>query len=101
MTELQSNIVNIVKARQRNVPSTRGVLPKTVQCFLDEYRAEQTLRRDMVSLWQQGLLDRLGGEGSRRGYRVTVARAESRMAAREPATILPFRIVISVQIRVA
>lgn len=64
-------IVLIVQQRQRNLPSKRGVLPVTVQCYLNDYRAEQTLRRDMALLWQAGYLQRVGGkEGTRRGYRV-------------------------------
>lgn len=63
-------IIEIVRKRQRQMPLGRGVLPVTVQCFLDEYRAEQTLRRDMSTLARIGLLERIGGEGSRRGYRV-------------------------------
>ena len=63
-------IIEIVRLRQRNMPPGRGVLPVTVQCFLDQYRAEQTLRRDMSALARVGLLERIGGEGSRRGYRV-------------------------------
>lgn len=70
MSELHKTIINIVKERQRGLPPGRGVLPVTVQCFLDDYRAEQTLRRDMSSLWRAGLLERVGGERSRRGYRV-------------------------------
>jgi len=64
-------IVSIVQERQRNMPPERGVLPVTVQAFINEYRAEQTLRRDMSLLWQAGYLERVGGkEGCRRGYRV-------------------------------
>jgi hypothetical protein len=66
-------IVEIVRQRQRNVPQGRGVLPKTVGAFLDEYRCEQTLRRDMSKLWRAGVLERLGGTGARRGYRVAAA----------------------------
>lgn len=69
-TPLQETIINIVRERQRNLPPSRGVLPRTVGCFLDEYRCEQTLRRDMSSMARVGLLDRIGGERSRRGYRV-------------------------------
>lgn len=63
-------IVFIVRERQRGMPPNRGVLPVSVQCWLEEYRAEQTLRRDMSKLWRAGLLQRCGGEGARRGYRV-------------------------------
>lgn len=65
-------IVYIVEERQRGLSACRGVLPVTVQCFLNEYRAEQTLRRDMAMLWKAGYLQRVGDkEGSRRGYRVS------------------------------
>ena len=63
-------IVLIVAERQRVLPPDRGVLPVTVQAFMSRYRAEQTLRRDMTELWKAGYLRRIGGEGSRRGYRV-------------------------------
>lgn len=68
--QISEQILQIVRERQRNVPAERGVLPRTVQCFLDEYRAEQTLRRDMATLWRMGKLERVGEAGSRRGYRV-------------------------------
>jgi DeoR/GlpR family transcriptional regulator of sugar metabolism len=64
----QTIILEIVRQRQRN--AKEGVLPVTVQAWLDEYRAEQTLRRDMAALWRAGLLERIGGERCRKGYRV-------------------------------
>jgi hypothetical protein len=70
MSNLHLAIIQIVKERQRGLPPNRGVLPVTVQCFLDDYRAEQTLRRDMAALWQAGKLERVGGTNSRRGYRI-------------------------------
>jgi hypothetical protein len=69
-------IVQIVADRQRNMPKGRGVLPVTVQAFLDVDRPEQTLRRDMTFLWRAGYLERMGaskdekGVPTRRGYRV-------------------------------
>jgi hypothetical protein len=63
-------VVRIVRKEQRNVCGACGVLPKTVQAYLDEYRAEQTLRRDCATLWRAGILERVGGSGARRGYRV-------------------------------
>ncbi len=64
-------IVQIVADRQRNIPDRRGVLPVTVQAFMNIYRPEQTLRRDMTFLWRAGYLVRIGDkEGTRRGYRV-------------------------------
>jgi hypothetical protein len=41
-----------------------------VAVFLPYYRAEQTLRRDMMRLARAGWLVREGGQGARRGYRV-------------------------------
>lgn len=64
------DIVKIVRQRQRAVPAGRGVLPKTVGAFLLMPRCEQTLRRDCAALWRAGVLERCGGEGSRKGYRV-------------------------------
>lgn len=67
-------IVQIVAERQRQVDPKRGVLPLTVQAWLDEYRAEQTVRRDMVMLARAGFLQRVGdgnkAVATRRGYRV-------------------------------
>jgi hypothetical protein len=68
-------ILDIVRRRQRQMPPGRGVLPVTVQCFLDQYRAEQTIRRYMSNLARMGLLERVGDEGgkaTRRGYRVAI-----------------------------
>lgn len=48
----------------------RGVLPKDVQPRLPYGRAEGSLRRDMLHMYQSGRLVRLGGEGARRGYRM-------------------------------
>lgn len=70
----QTRIIEIV--RQRQPGAKNGVLPVTVQAWLDEYRAEQTLRRDMVALWRAGLLERVGGDGCRKGYRVNDTRTE-------------------------
>lgn len=64
------HIVHIVRSRQRDAVPGRGVLPVNVQCWLNEYRAEQTLRKEMAFLARVGVLERIGGEGSRRGYRV-------------------------------
>ncbi len=68
-------IVRIVADRQRNLPRSRGVLPVTVQAFMNTYRPEQTLRRDMSLLARAGYLQRVGyddetGVATRRGYRV-------------------------------
>ena len=69
-------VLDVVQTRQRYQPRGRGVLPVTVQCFLDFDAAEQTLRRDMVTLWRAGLLERIGaesGQATRRGYRIAAA----------------------------
>lgn len=68
--EIHIEIVRIVAERQRHAGPGRGVLPRTVQGFLDIYRAEYSLRRDMMHLVGLGLLVRVGGVGARRGYRV-------------------------------
>lgn len=63
-------ILRIIEERQRHLPPNQGVLPVMVQGWLNNYRAEQTLRRDMTLLWRAGYLQRIGGqEGCRRGYR--------------------------------
>lgn len=69
------SVVEIVRRRQRNAPPGWGVLPKTVGAFLNDYRCEQTLRRDMAKLWRAGVLERMGGEGSRKGYRAPELKA--------------------------
>lgn len=61
-------ILRIVRRRQRDLG--RGVFPREVAVFLPYYRAEQTLRRDMMRLARAGWLVREGGQGARRGYRV-------------------------------
>ena len=48
----------------------RGVFPRDVMPRLPYARAEGSLRRDMWSMYEQGRLVRLGGEGARKGYRV-------------------------------
>lgn len=59
-------IVTIVKRLQRDYG--RGVLPRMVQPWLEFYRAEGTLRRDMMTLASAGKLRRVGGKKSRQGY---------------------------------
>lgn len=68
--DIEKDIVEIVKKLQRNVPPRYGVYPFMVQCWLDIYRAEGTLRRDMMTMAERGVLLRMGGTGARRGYRV-------------------------------
>lgn len=108
LTPLQTTIINIVKQRQRNVPPTRGVLPKTVGAFLDEYKAEQTLRRLMSDMARRDLLIRVGDiPNSRKGYRVD-GRSQSERNPR-PALVEPaprraewtFQFIINVPVRVA
>jgi hypothetical protein len=63
-------ILRVIEERQRHLPPNLGVLPWMVQGWLNNYRAEQTLRKDMTLLWKAGYLQRIGGqEGCRRGYR--------------------------------
>jgi len=66
---LDDLIVQLVSRLQR-YSQGRGVFAYMIQAQLDIYRAEGTLRKDMVRLWHEGRLERLGGEGCRRGYRV-------------------------------
>lgn len=103
LTKLQQAILDIVRSRQRNYPPQRGVLPLTIACFLDEYRAQQTVRRYCVQLWQMGLLDRLGGERSRRGYRIPSEQVQNPVTVPPVAApkLLPMPPQISIVIRVS
>lgn len=65
-------ILVVVRREQRRIPRDVGVLPREVQPRLDFGLAEQTVRRLMAALWRVGLLERIGGEGCRRGYRLAV-----------------------------
>jgi hypothetical protein len=67
---LLCHIVGIVAQRQRQQDAGRGVLPLTVGMWLNVDVCEQTLRKKMAALWRAGVLERIGGEGARRGYRV-------------------------------
>lgn len=90
---LRQHIVEIVRMHQRNVPAHYGVLPKSVQALLPYDLAEFTIRRHMVALWQAGLLERMGGQGARRGYR---------LAAPRKLVVMPkISIVIRVEVKVA
>lgn len=93
---LRETILKIVRERQRGVKPGRGVIPAMVQCWLDEYKAEQTLRRYMAAMGREGLLERVGGEGSRRGYRV-----DTHPKPALPPVRPPLQIAINVRIRVA
>lgn len=66
--DVEETILQIVRKLQRNYG--RGVLPWMVAAQLDFYRAEGTLRRDMMGLVDKGKLTRVGGRTSRRGYMV-------------------------------
>lgn len=63
-------ILQVVRRQQRGIPRDLGLLPREVQPWLEWDLAEQTVRRFMAMLWRAGLLERIGGEGARRGYRV-------------------------------
>ena len=67
---IELQIVRIVKGLQRRQGKGGGVLPVMVQPYLVRYRAEQTLRMDMMRLVEEGYLVRIGGDGARRGYPV-------------------------------
>jgi hypothetical protein len=45
-------------------------LPRDVQTRLPYNRAEGSLRRDMLAMYEQGRIVRVGGHGARRGYRL-------------------------------
>lgn len=63
-----AEIERAVKAAQRDL--RRGVLPRDVQARLPYCRAEGSLRRDMLMMYDRGRLIRLGGHGARQGYRL-------------------------------
>lgn len=65
-------ILAAVRRWQRNKPAEYGVLPWEVQPWVLPGFAEPTIRRFMVMLWRAGLLVRIGGETSRRGYRLAL-----------------------------
>lgn len=65
MGEIETDIIRLVARLERNY---KRVYPFMLQPWLEYYRAEQTLRRDMARLARQGLLVRVGGAGARRGY---------------------------------
>jgi hypothetical protein len=70
---IDAMIVHVVRRLERDLGlrgSRRGVFAWEVQARLDVARCEQTLRRDMLRLVEAGRLERIGGAGSRRGYRV-------------------------------
>lgn len=65
---IEQSILQIVARLQRDYG--RGVLPRMVAAQMDIYRAEGTLRRDMMRLVDEGKLKRVGGRTARRGYMV-------------------------------
>lgn len=69
---LDEFIIKIVAKLERDY--RRGIYPWMVQARLPVYRAEQTIRRDMVRLAEEGRLERVGEMGkSRLGYRMVKA----------------------------
>jgi hypothetical protein len=70
----------VQKVRELERDLGRGVFPWMVMARLPVYRAEYTLRRDMMRLVRAGRLERIGGAGARQGYRT--ASAEFRRQAR-------------------
>lgn len=68
MAMVYDEILKAVVKAQRDL--RRGVLPRDVQARLPYSRAEGSLRRDMLAMYECGLLVRVGGYGARRGYRV-------------------------------
>lgn len=72
MTELEHEIIKAVGRLQRNLQITerRGVFPWQVSAQLDVYRCEQSLRKDMMKLVNDGKLIRIGGAECRRGYKL-------------------------------
>lgn len=67
MILVYEEIAAAVTRAQRDL--RRGVLPRDVQGRLPYARAEGSLRRDMLTMYEAGLLVRVGGHGARRGYR--------------------------------
>lgn len=63
-----AEIEKALRLAQRDL--RRGVLPRDVQARLPYSRAEGSLRRDMLAMYQAGRLVRVGGAGARRGYRM-------------------------------
>lgn len=61
-------IERAVRSAQRDLK--RGVLPRDVQARLPYGRAEGSLRRDMLMMYDHGRLIRVGGHGARQGYRL-------------------------------
>lgn len=61
-------IVHHVGRTQRDL--RRPVFPWELQARLPIARAEGSLRRDMLHLYETGRLVRVGGEGARQGYRL-------------------------------
>jgi hypothetical protein len=86
MDGIYDDIEGVVKRLQRNL--MRGVLPKHVQPYLPYDRAEGSIRRDMGQMWVDGRLVRVGGQGTRRGYRC--ATSDERTGFRRVLDILVF-----------
>jgi hypothetical protein len=56
--------------RQAERDLGRPVFPWEVQARMPIFRAEGSLRRDMLHLYRAGRLVRVGGNGARQGYRL-------------------------------
>lgn len=65
--QVYNDILQVMKQLERTYTT---VYPWMIQSRLPYYRAEQSLRRDMVTLYLEGRLIRVGGLGSRKGYRL-------------------------------
>lgn len=96
---LHRQIIETVAALQAHLPAGYGVLPKYVQTGIPFDLAEFTLRRHMVTLWREGKLERMGGNSSRRGYRVAVERVETVKADGGRKIVAMPKIEIRIEIR--
>lgn len=63
-----ADIETIMRTAQRDL--RRGIFPCDVAARYPVYRAEGSLRRDMLAMYEAGRIVRVGGHGARRGYRL-------------------------------
>lgn len=86
--KLKEKIVEVVKQLQRGRDG--GVLPVEMMDFLPRkvIPCEQTMRRWCNWLWDEGTLERIGDETSRRGYRALVRTETNRLYHANPSTLL-------------
>lgn len=72
---MEEAILEAMQRAERHLSVTRrterGVFPWSLEAWLDVPRCEQQLRKDMRKLARQGKLERIGGFGARRGYRMS------------------------------